>query len=339
MKSLITASALALALANVTAQADTTMKISSWLPPTHAMNSVVFPTWASWIKEATDGRVNVEIEYGLAPPPAQLDLVQDGAADAAWTFHGYTPGRFKLTQIAELPNLGAGAEAASVAHWRIHEKYLSAANEHAGIEVAGLFTHGPGQIQMREPVSSIADMDGKKIRVGGGIQGEIGKRMGITGVAVPAPKVYETLAQGVADGVFMPLGERKFLRLAEVAPYVMQLPNGMYLGSFVVAMSPDFLASLSDADREAVMSVSGEKLSALAGRAWAENDTNGVLTSLATPGNSLVVADESVIDEFAKLTEGMDQDWLDSVADRGIDAAAALQEFREIAQSYEPIDL
>lgn len=318
--------------------ADKTMRVGSWLPPKHVMNATVLPTWGKWIEEATEGRVKLKIEYGGGHPKALIDQVQDGAVDAAWSYHGYFPGRFKLTQAVELPGLETKAEiaseAASVAHWRVNEKYFKDAGEHKGIVLAGLFTHAPGQIHLREPVEKLADMKGKKIRVGGGIQGEIGKRMGIEGVPAPGSKVYEILSQGVADGVFMPMGEKRSLRLKEVAPFTMKLPSGMYLGSFGVFLSPDFMDSLDEKDRKAIMEVSGEKLSALAGKHWGLDAVEGEKDA-AESGNKIVEASEEVVAEFAEMTKGMDEAWLEDVKARNVDAEAALKELREIAANYQ----
>ena len=310
-----------------------TMTIGSWLPASHPMNAVVLPKWGEWIAEATGGRVTTRIEYHQGHPKGVFDGVEDCVYEAGWSFHGYVPGRFKLTKIAELPLLGAGPEAASRAHWRVHQKHLAKANEHAGLVLAGLFTHGPGQIMMREPVSGIADMRGKKIRVGGGIQGQIAERMGVVGVAAPGSKVYEILSQGVADGVFMPVGEQKTLRLADVAKFIFMQPDGMYLGSFGIFLCPDFMESLSAGDRAAIMKVSGERLSAFAGKVWGENDDNG-LTAAKIAGNQVVVAPESERQKFRELAAGLDEQWLQEVADRNVDAKAALDEFRRLARGF-----
>lgn len=313
--------------------AEKTMRVGSWLPPMHTMNKDVLPTWGKWISEATEGRVKLKIEYPGGHPKGLLDGVQDGVFDAGWTFHGYFPGRFKLTKIVELPGLGADAEAASAAHWRINEKYLKKAGEHKGIILGALFTHGPGQIHLREPISSLKDMKGKKIRIGGGVQTEIANRMGVKGVAAPGSKVYEILSQGVADGVFMPLGEKRTLRLKEVAPFTMKFPNGMYLGSFGLFLNPEFMASLSDKDRKAIMSVSGEKLSAMAGRSWSEDAKVGEADARKS-GNTIMDAPASVVSEFDAMTADMETEWLEAVKGRKIDAKKALDELRSIARSY-----
>ncbi len=315
--------------------AETTLRVGSWLPPTHPQNTVVWPTWKKWVEEATEGRVKVVVEYGLGHPKTMFELVEDGVVDAAFSFHGYVPGRFKLTQAVEQPLLGASAEAASVAHWRIHQKYFAKAEEHDGLELIGLFTHGPGQIHMAKPVASLAELQGKKIRLGGGVQAELGHRMGLTAVGAPAPKVYEMMQQGVIDGVFIPMIDQKSLRLKEVAKNVIALPGGMYLGSFGIFMNPDFLADLDAKDRDAIMSVSGEKLSAMAGKAWDEGDKAGYAAAEEAGVNiTKVKAGDPLANEFVSLTKGMEEDFLKSVESRGVDAKAALHELRDVAMNY-----
>ncbi len=73
------------------------------------------------------------------------------------------------------------------------------------------------------------------------------------------------MQQGVIDGVFIPMVDQKSLRLKEVARNVIAFPGGMYLGSFGIFMNQDFLADLDAKDRDAILAVSGEKLSAMAG--------------------------------------------------------------------------
>lgn len=317
------------------ALAETTLRVGSWLPPTHPQNTVVWPTWSKWVEDATEGRVKVVIEYGLGHPKTMFELVEDGVVDAAFSFHGYVPGRFKLTQAVEQPLLGASAEAASVAHWRVHQKYFAKANEHDGLELIGLFTHGPGQVHMADPVESFADLKGKKIRLGGGVQAELGHRMGVTAVGAPAPKVYEMMQQGVIDGVFIPMVDQKSLRLKEVAKHVIALPGGMYLGSFGIFINPDFLADLDQQDRDAILAVSGEKLSAMAGKAWDDGDRAGIQAAKDAGVNiTFVKQGDAIAQEFSVLTQGMDEAFIESVESRGVDAEAALAELRQIAVTY-----
>ena len=318
------------------AAADTTLIVGTWLPPTAAQNAVVWPTWAKWVEEATEGRVEVKIEYDVGHPKTYFQLVEDGVIDAGFSYHGYVPGRFKLPIAAEQPGMGVGAEAASVALWNVQQKYFDKANEFDGLELLGLFTHGPGQLMTTNPVSSLEELEGKKIRIGGGVQAEIGARIGITPVSAPATKVYEMMQQGVIDGALLPLGEQKSQRLAEVTNTINLIPGGMYLGTFSMFINPYFLEDLDPKDAEAIRSVSGEKLSALAGQAWEQADVEG-LAFAREQGVNVIEHDENskFVQDFNKLAEGMDQAWIENVADRDVDAEAALKELRQIAREYE----
>lgn len=329
---LVLASAAALSFSTL-AKAQEVLTISSWIPPQHAVNAVIFPEWIKQVEAATDGRVTGKIEFGLAPPPGQIDLIEDGSADVSWIFHGYNPGRFVTTKLIELPGYEGDAEAASVAHWRAYDQYLKDAGEHDGVRVIALMTHGPGQVHMREPITSLKDMNGKKIRIGGGVSADVGTALGAVGVQVPAPKVYETLSGGVADGVWMPMETNKSLRLFEVAPNTMIMPGGLYRGSFAIIMSEDALARLSDEDREAVLSTTGESLSAMAGKAWADADLAGIENAKDV---GVTMGEFSTDDQaaFADIATEIQGRVIDEVAAAGVDAEGAVALIQETMSTY-----
>lgn len=336
LKKLLGTTSLMMSLTALPAFAATEMRIATWLPPTHPQNATVLPTWGKWIEDATDGRVKVKIEYNMGSPKDMFTLVEDGVADASWSFHGYVPGRFRLTQMVELPGLGVDAEAASDAYWRVYEKYFAKANEHEGLTLMGLFTHAPGQIQTAKPISSLADLKGMKIRLGGGVQSELGGLMEVTPVNAPASKVYEMMQQGVIDGTFLPVCEQKTLRLSEVAPNLTLLPGGMYLGSFAIFANPEFLDSLDPKDKAAIMKVSGEKLSQMAGRVWDQCGVDALKASRAAGVNVVEVGkNDPMAKQFKALTQGMDKKWLQSVSDMNVDAVDALKDLRKLAREYQ----
>jgi len=77
---------------------------------------------------------------------ALVVAVRDGLVDLSYSVHGYTPGRYTLSKIAEFPFLGDSAIATSVAYQRIYQKHLAKFDEHRGMKVITVFTHGPGNI-------------------------------------------------------------------------------------------------------------------------------------------------------------------------------------------------
>ncbi|MDA1117676.1 MAG: TRAP transporter substrate-binding protein [Proteobacteria bacterium] len=330
----IFATAAALAAIATPAAAQTKLIIGSWAPPTHHVNAKLLPGWAKDVEKATGGRVTFEIKYNLAPPPGMFDAVRDGVADATWVFHGYNPGKFVATQAIEFPGLGAGAAAGSAAYWRVHQKYLAKADEHKGVLVVALSTHGAGIIQSQKPIKSWADLKGLKVRLPGGIASKVGEAFGAVAVTVPAPKVYETLSSKVAEAVFMPIETQKSFRLAEVTKYLVEIPGNLYDGSFAIVVHPGKFKALSAADQKAIMAVSGEKLSASFGRSWAGAETAGREAAKAA-GNEISTASPQMMAELKKVTAQIEADWIKRASGKGYDPKAALAELRKTARSLE----
>lgn len=322
LKSLVASTALTVS-AFAAQAADVTLTISSWAPPTHGINATFWPEMIKQIEAATDGRVTAEIKYGLASPPAQYDLVLDGAADFAWIFHGYTPGRFVATKLIELPGYEGNAEAASVAYWRAHEKFFEAAGEHKGVKLVGLMTHGPGVLHTNADVNALGDISGMKLRIGGGVAGEVGAALGATGINVPAPKVYETLASDAADGVMMPMEGKASFKLFEVAKNTYTVPGGFYRGSFAMIMSPDAFDGLSAEDQAALEGLFGENMSREGGKVWDMIDVAGLETLNANADNSLREATAEDTAAWQAIAAPIVDAVMAEVDGIGIDATAA----------------
>ena len=304
--------------------ADYTLTVSSWAPPTHGINAKLWPTLIRMIEDATGGKVTAQIKYRLGPPPAQMDLVQDGAADLSWIFHGYQAGRFTATKLIELPGYTGNAEAASVAYWRVHEAHLGAADEHKGVKLIGLMTHGPAHLHSAARVTSLDQVKGMKLRVPGGVGGDAGAALGATGIQVPAPKVYETLASNAADGVVMPFEARKGFKLTEVAQNVFEVPGGLYRGSFALIMNQETFDGLPEDLRMALdEKVFGEPASRMAGTVWDAIDVEGREVTLATADNSINPATAGDVEAWEGIAEQIRANVLAEIEAKGIDAAAA----------------
>ena len=131
------------------AYAETTLTLSNWLPPKHVIVAEMMVPWIKKVEQATEGRVKVKIlPKPLGKPPAHFDIAREGTADLTYGIHGYQPGRFLLTSVAEMPFLGNDGANISVAYWRTYEKFMAKAGEHRDVKLLGLFTHGPGQIMV-----------------------------------------------------------------------------------------------------------------------------------------------------------------------------------------------
>lgn len=336
-KNLFPAGALALgllgALAAVPAAADVTLTLSSWVPPGHALTRSQIE-WCQEVGKATAGRIKCNpLAKAVAAPPGTFDAVRDGLADVSFSVHGYTPGRFTLTQLVELPFLGgASAEATSLAYQAIHDKYLAKLDEHKGLKVLAVFTHGPGNVfNAKRPIAKLADFDGLKIRVGGGMVNDIGKALGVNITLKPAPQAYELLSSGVMDGVFFPAESIKGFKLEKLVKYRTDFPGGLYNTSFAMVMNEKTWAKIPKQDQDAITRLSGEYIGRLFGRAW-DNDDRVSSAYMQAEGIQTIKADKAFVDEVRTRTNELQAKWVREAKAKGLaNAEQVLNEYKALA--------
>ena len=316
------------------ASAQVTLTTSTWVPPTHAL-TVTQADWCAQVTEATAGRVRCNaLAKPVTAPPGTFDAVRDGLTDVSFSVHGYTPGRYVLTQVAELPFLGDSAESTSVAYQRIYERHLSKAGEHKGMRVITVFTHGPGMIiNTKRAVNSLADLDGLKFRVGGGMVNEIGKIMGINVTLRPAPQSYELLSSGVMDGVFFPAESVESFKLEKLVKHRTTFAGGLYNTSFAFVMNEGAWKKISPADQAAITKLSGEHAARLFGRAWDKADRLGAAFMQANNVQH-TVASKAFVDQVKAKTDALERKWVADAKAKGLaDGDQVIREFRaEIAK-------
>jgi TRAP-type C4-dicarboxylate transport system substrate-binding protein len=215
-----------------------------------------------------------------------------------------------------------------MAYSRIYWKHFHKVGEYKGVKLLGVFTHGPGQMFTKRPVASIADVQGLKIRTGGGIAEAVAKALGASAFVKPAPESYELLSSGVADGVFFPLESIVSFKLETVLEQATLFPGGMYSSAFGFFMNQDKWNKLSKQDQEAIEKLSGEHIAKLAGQAWDDADKRG-LEGIQKSGIKIVKADAAFVAEVKKRSAPIIDDWVKQASAKGVDAAAILAEFRE----------
>src|SRR5213593_5144204 len=309
--------------------AQTTLTMSSWVSPQHHLTAVVLQGWANEVEKATNGRVKFQmLPKHPSAPPGTFDAVRDGLVDLSYVTASYTPARHILPLMAELPGAGETALINSVAYSRIYWKYFDKVGEYKGVKQLGVFTHGPGQMFTKRPVSGINDIQGLKIRTGGGIAEAVAKALGTSAFVKPAPESYALLQSGVADGVFFPLESIISFKLDTVLEQATLFPGGMYSSAFGFFMNEDKWNKLPKQDQEALEKISGEHIARLAGISWDEADRKG-LEQLKKSGVKIVNANPEFVAEVKKSSAPIIDDWITKAKAKGVDAAKILAEFRE----------
>lgn len=307
---------------------------STWMPQTHEI-SITMMAWAKEVERATEGRVSFQLlPKAAASPQGSYDAVRNGIADLSYTVHGYMPGRFVLTQVAEFPFLGDSSEAVSVAYQKIHDKHFAQLGEHQGVKVLAVFTHGPGIIHnSKHAVNSIEDLQGLKFRVGGGMANEIAKTVGMNVTLKPAPETFELLSAGVMDGSLLPAESIDAYRLDKLIKYSTTFPGGLYNTSFVMMMNTKRFEALSEKDQKAIERLSGVELARKLGRAWDRADRKG-MAYMQAGGVTVIKASPQFVSQIQGRVASLEARWADASKAKGVqNPAAVLKEFRQLATS------
>lgn len=317
------------AAAGVAHAQPVTLRASSWAPAAHPLSQSQ-ANWCEEVERVTSGRVRCSrMPRPVSAPPGTFDAVRDGLADLSFSVHGYTPGRYPATQLAELPFAGDSAENASLAYQRVFARHLAALNEHRGLKVIAVFTHGPGQIlNARRPIASLADLNGLRFRVDGGSVNEIGKAIGATLAMKPASESLELLASGAIDGSFSPAESVASLRLDKAIRYRTSVPGGLYNTSFAFVMNQAVWERIPKNDQAAIERVSGEHAAALFGRAWDRVDRQGVALMQAS-GVRTTIAGKAFVDALRARTAPLERKWIVEARAQGLAGPEqVLREFR-----------
>lgn len=316
------------------ASAQVVLTASSWLPPSHILTETQ-KAWCGQLEQKTSGKIKCNLlPRGVAAPPATFDAVRNGLADISFTVHGYTPGRFVTTQIAELPFLGDTSEPVSVAFQRLYARTPAMAEEHKGVKVIAVFTHGPGIVfNTKRPIVKADDLSGLKFRVGGGIVNEITKSLGMNVTLKPAPESFELLSNGVMDGTLFPAESVESFKIDKVIKYGTTFPGGLYNTSFVFMMNQAKYDSLAPDLKKAVDELSGEYAARMFGQGWDKVDRRG-LAFMQANNVQISKADAAFVKVVNEKTAPLIEQWATSAAAKGMkDPKKALTAFRaEIAK-------
>lgn len=333
----LAATALAMALTATSAFAqEVTLRFHQMLPPQATIPAKAITPWAEKVMAESDGRIKVELYPAMqlgGTPPELYDQAKDGVVDLIWTVIGYTPGRFPSSETFELPFIMTTGEATSRA---FHEFMTeNSGDEFADTHVVAFHTHGPGLIHSKNPVTSLEDFQGLKIRGGSRVINLMLEELGATPVGMPVPAVPEALNSGVIEATTIPWEVTPALRVAELVENHTGFSgeNGWYTQTFVVAMNLDSYNNLPDDLRAIIDANSGPETAALFGKAMDDGDAVG-LKIAQDANNNIVALDADETARWKEVAQGIIDGWIAEMDGKGYDGQALLDEARELIAKY-----
>lgn len=248
-----------------------TLKFASAGPPTHFLN-LVYDEYIDKVTELSDGKVQFETYWGgsLAGFPAEYDSVVNHVADMSSAMPGYTPGRFPVAELMELP-WGYPVDTTSTSiFYEVITKFKPAEIKDVHF-IFGAASAYPVIIS-NKPIHTMADLKGMTIRATGNAV-KIVEALGGTSVSMPISDVYEALQKHTVDGCMTMMNTLQPFKLAEAVKYCTETPCVGYASTCWVVMNLETWNSLSD-DTQKLLSGLSEEWSMKMGTAW--SDANAI---------------------------------------------------------------
>ena len=168
---------------------------------------LVESTFVPMVDEATDGRVQIQVtsfpELGLAGPNT-LRLVRNGSLGFTEVYAGYVAGDVPLLDIQILWGTVRDRDAkerAVLAAREEMDRIVSEATD-GGIILVRNWYPSDNWLFSRQPLRTVEDFKGKKIRLHSTALGDFIKGFDAEGQFVAAADVYTALERGILDGAF-----------------------------------------------------------------------------------------------------------------------------------------
>lgn len=266
-------------------------------------------TFSEKVKEATDGKVNIELRpdgtLGYSSSD-HLKVVRDGTVPMADTLLSSVAGDEPLLGIGSLPFLYRDFEEYKALAEVTRPYFDKVVEEKWNQKILYIAPWPLTGFWTKEEITSLEDFKGLKTRTFDDLTTRVSKAVGSTPSPLPFNEVYSALSTGVIDSVMTSTTSAVDSKFWEVLDYY--LPVSVMAGSNALAINLDKFNSLDKETQETLIQVGKEveedlwnSVSELGKEMEDTVNENGITTT--QPSEELIV-------ELEKITEEIRQDWL-----------------------------
>ena len=185
----------------------------------------------------TGGRIKAvpAIACSLGPATEQFAMVDSGIADMGGFIPQYTPGRFPLLQLTDLPI--STMETATVTEALMELKDKGYFDKEIGDNSKLLWVVMVPGIEFmfaKKKIDTIDGMKGIKIKTSGEFWPKVAGRLGMVSVQMPITDTYAALEKGVVDGIMTTYGVLDAFKLVEVIKYIAEVNLTYTIFAYVI---------------------------------------------------------------------------------------------------------
>ncbi len=226
-------------------------------PPPASITFTALKVFAAAVTREAAGAIDIALRPDAALGgllTTQIELVDRGAADAAFVIPGFTPQRFPDNFVFGIPGLFRDITEASLVFSRlVHAGKLAGYGDPV---VIGAFCTEPFSLHAKKKLTNLADLKGMKLRAANIADQIMLKQLGADARIVPGDQILTAIESGAIDGTTLHAGPLYDLGISRVTRFDYFLRLGC--APLNVLMNRESFARLPPRGQEAILRHSGD---------------------------------------------------------------------------------
>ncbi len=308
------------------------LKMSHFMSSKHPMDKMVMRPWAETVKKETQNNVNIKMYVGgaLGKPPAQYKSAVNGITDIAFGIQGYTPGRFPLTSVMELPFIVDDPAISVRVLWELVQN--GTINEYKDVHVLMLWLGDASVIMTADKqINSVADVQGLVLRTPSANQASVIKQLGANPVKMPITEAYMATERKVIDGIMAPFSTVKSFKFHEVNDHYSNVKLARSV--FFLVMNKRSWKKLSLENQQLFDQTTGLSASVRASNIY-EKIGKKSEDFVKKKGLTITSYSKSQTAEFREKLQPVYAAWASKMEERGLPGKKVLAEVQRLSAKY-----
>jgi len=289
------------------------LKFSNYFPAP-AAQSKICEEFIRDIEKESAGRIKFRYfpSGTLLTATRMFDGVVEGISDIGLSNIAYTPGRFPVTDILNLP---LGFPNAWVANHVVNDFFRRyKPREWEKVHVICLHACGPKFILTKnKPILKLEDFKGLQLR-GYGYEADLISALGGIPRSIAMPEIYDAILKGVVEGATLPVEVLKNWRLADVIKYVTECWQIGKVETFYLVMNKDSWNDLPVQLRKVFEEYPFEEKFA---QMWYGNDVRGKKYGIEKKGVRFLSLTEDEVPRWQKRANRVVERYVKKMVEKG----------------------
>ncbi|OUM86061.1 MAG: hypothetical protein BAA01_01550 [Bacillus thermozeamaize] len=238
---------------NQTSTQAVTIKLAHESPETH-IKGIWAEEFKKHVESASEGNIKVELYHHgqlYAKEQAALQAVTQGVIQMSISSTGYLSSLVPEFEIFDLPMMFPDLNVLyALEDSELGEELLQKLDA-KGLKGLGYITNVPTELFTAEPVQTMEDLKGKKIRAHTALLEESMRALGASPITMAAEEMYTAMQQGVIDGMLTTTAYAAPNKLQVVAPHMTKVIISAVV--YPIVINKNFWDSLTEQQQQIIL--------------------------------------------------------------------------------------